>query len=731
MKIQPGHSLTFIFSRVNVSERVWKDLMASLGKYSGEYQRLAFNGVQMTNPISKTLFSSLKHMRCYRALEIFELDQIDARNCPTDRICKAVSGLLKHCRFISSLSLSNALQPLALQLQCFGNGDALTELVVVKQDLTQAFINVDFPARLYLLDFSRSTFTFGALQSLLQILTRPRKPISLVLSDISMPDPHWPSLYEALDTFPRVQCLSSIDWSGNNLPASGIEPFIRFFLEGGPIKFLAINRIFKTSRLQDLEQLLTKIPTTLWGLSLGGSAECNFSGSMKHVLNYLGSLESIRILHLDGQKFSETDLSQLQTYLSLHRSIAEISFDDTAIFSETILAEAYQVIQGSKIPCIGRPVLDFQRFQSRPGFSVKALENLRNVFEKLVPASDSRARACYLHYNREFNATAYQQFLLKFPTYTLKPESVLAPIPRPSDARPFKSLFQMRATGKFQLLNELHVQFLSDPFSPPTWASHDAAQADDATSDDVNRRTFHGGGALGQQGNLTARSGSIMRQFSPPAFGSGTSPPQVAALPPVASAIPQGPSPVGPGSPPIGPSIGSPPIPQGLPSSPPGPSFGAPPVPQAPPLVARGPPSIPQGPPAVIAAPAISPGLPSFPGFQPPSGGRPPSVANIGPPPGNFAPPGIQTPAFQPPSAQSAIQPPAIQPPTIQQPVAPKAPVKTGPPPVRLDTCELEAIDMVAMPDDSVQISSVDVAVPSGCPMTQIEMVAREEPSMG
>jgi hypothetical protein len=478
LKFPPNESLSLVFSRVILPEQTFQDLMQCLAKFAGEYQRLSFNGMRMTNQVCKLLFGGLKKMRCCRTLEMFELDSLVADSCPTDRICRRITGLLRRCRFLTSISLSHPAQAMTLQLRCFANGNMLTELSLCKQDLSQALMNADFPPRLQLLTFAESSFTFGSLQSLFQLLSKPREPLSLILRDISIPNLHWPSFFDGLDGFPPILCLNSLDWSGNQIPKAGIESFCHYFFSGNPMKFVAIDRVFKTSLLSDLEKFVGLLPVTLWGLSLGGDANNNINGSLKYVVLYLNRLQNLRMLHLNGQKLSEADIGQLRNFLNTHRMIAEVSFDDTDMSSAPVLADTYRAIEQLQIPCIGRPFADCRRLQLSSGNSPQMLQVLRTALRNAAPASDGRIRAAYFRQSPDrFDARQYQQFVRDFPMYCFRPDSHLSPFPCVA-ASPAKSLLQLQSKTKFDSLNELHVPFLSSPFEPPPWAPGDAVRVE-------------------------------------------------------------------------------------------------------------------------------------------------------------------------------------------------------------------------------------------------------------
>jgi len=203
-----------------------------------------------------------------------------------------------------------------------------------------------------------------------------------------MPSVHWPSLYEGFDNFVPAECLNSLDWSGNQFPEDGIDRFCSFFFASNPIKFVAMDRIFKGTEFPMFDKFIRQVPKGISGVSLGGDSDSNFSGSIKVVVQALDRFPELRILHLNGQKLGEMDLGQLQGYVQSHRSVAEISFDDTAIFSETVLADSYKLIQ-NHISIIGRPFLDFKRFQSAAS---RSLEDLQSVLQKTTPGADARIR---------------------------------------------------------------------------------------------------------------------------------------------------------------------------------------------------------------------------------------------------------------------------------------------------------------------------------------------------
>jgi hypothetical protein len=247
---------------------------------------------------------------------------------------------------------------------------------------------------------SGCNFTFVSFQSFLDMLSRSTVPLSLVLPDLSMPAAHWRQLWDVLGSLPKLSCLRELDWSGNSLASAAIPDFVAYFFPSNPIGFLALDRVFWGASIKDFETLIKLLPEkSIWGLSLGGSVDSNFSGYFKPLTQLLGGLKGLSALHLNGQKLTDSDLGPLFDYLSGHKELIEFSCDGTSISSDATFFDVYKRLEQRNTAAIGRPYRDFQQIAARGGSGLLTganMTNLRSSLHKRFPATTRIARAVYL-----------------------------------------------------------------------------------------------------------------------------------------------------------------------------------------------------------------------------------------------------------------------------------------------------------------------------------------------
>jgi hypothetical protein len=124
----------------------------------------------------------------------------------------------------------------------------------------------------------------------------------LKLSDLQILSQHWHAIWEKLPSFLPIRRLRELDWSRNPLPGENTEHFVDYFFRSS-IHFLGLDRIYRVSSAAELTQLMVRLSgSTLWGLSIGGSQQCNFSGNFKALLQALRVLPGLNILHLTGSE---------------------------------------------------------------------------------------------------------------------------------------------------------------------------------------------------------------------------------------------------------------------------------------------------------------------------------------------------------------------------------------------------------------------------------------------
>jgi hypothetical protein len=155
----------------------------------------------------------------------------------------------------------------------------------------------------------------------------------LVLTDLQIPDPHWRTIFASLSGYPKLVCLRELDWTGKQLPASAVDVFVDCFFSFNPICFLGLDRIYRMNSVPDMSQVFNELPQgKLWGKSICGNLEWNFSGNLQALLQTISSLGELPMLRLDGQRFSDTGVEPLLDFLPGHQNrLVEFSCNGSAL----------------------------------------------------------------------------------------------------------------------------------------------------------------------------------------------------------------------------------------------------------------------------------------------------------------------------------------------------------------------------------------------------------------
>ena len=489
-KVRQNFPVSFLFKRCSFDEPTMLTLFRELGKYKGDYQRLSFNTVPLTPRTVKALFKEVRTQKCFSTLEVMELDNIVSKSVSQEKVEKGIVGVMKHCRFLTLVSLSMWSESMNTKFNSFVDTNYLAEIHLMKQDMSQTLSHVVLPPSVHLINLSQCHFTFVSMQSLFEILAKCRNALTLVLADLDMPAAHWESLFDAFPSLPQLQCLYELDWSGNRVPQGSVQKFAKYFFEKNQLRFLAIDRVFKSMSLYDLQLLLSFLQnSSLWGLSIGGSTECNFSNNFKQFLQMLEGLKQISILHLNGQRMSDSDANALLEFLRERPSIREVSCDGSDLSGETKFYEFYgSLLKPSNIKAVGRPIMDIQRLFGRSLVSVQ-MHDKYEVFKKAIKgkftASTQGMRSFFMCHpkmkdSQLFESDKFHLMTLRYPKcyfdanlldqyrYGLGPDLSLL-----GEKRIFPSLRLLNTHEAVTGLGDLHRKLLPTPLSVPRYPPPD------------------------------------------------------------------------------------------------------------------------------------------------------------------------------------------------------------------------------------------------------------------
>jgi hypothetical protein len=315
---------------------------------------------------------------------------------------------------------------------------------------------------------------------------------------------------------------------------------------------LTLGRFFTRTRLADFFAFVGRSRPGLWGLALGGGGDANFSGNIQHVLRCVDALQSLAVLHLDGQLLTESDTEALAQWLPRHRAIAEIALDGTAVASEPVLAGLYQSLATVGVKVIGRPEADVKRLNGAP----KAIERIKNALQNALPASTAALRAHFLALHPgEFKRAEYEEFCRRYPRVRCELAAPGAAFPEYAPpSPPLRSLAEIGAKGDARGLNEIHLALLADPEAPPPWQSEAAAGDDPLLETEIR--------TLDKPLALTPGRRSMTIHLRRPlivevaAAAAGSSPPTASPSPLALETLPPRPAPQRTAPPPAGAPVG-------------------------------------------------------------------------------------------------------------------------------------------------------------------------------
>jgi hypothetical protein len=226
----------------------------------------ALDGLYLNRAVSQALFGMLKSAKCFRSLEVFELNGFDFRRLGVEAFAGLFGDVLQQHRFLHRIAFSDLRRPMPILLSLFSTTAFLAEVLLTGLDMSEQSECFVLPANARLLNLSRCHFTWTSLTSLFGNLSRSKSPLTLVLQDLRMPAHHLLTFMENLPSIPQMCCIQELDCSGNPLPEEFVPQFADCFFGLRSIKFLAIGRVFRLASLPSLSRLLALLPRgTLWG----------------------------------------------------------------------------------------------------------------------------------------------------------------------------------------------------------------------------------------------------------------------------------------------------------------------------------------------------------------------------------------------------------------------------------------------------------------------------------
>jgi hypothetical protein len=462
--LKPDGPLSFVFVRCPFSEGLFGRLVDELGSFAGEYQRLTLGGLKMTARMLRDLVEALRRGRCFRALEVLELDGIDVRMVDVARVAKRLGELMKTARFLVRFAVADWPDPVPMQLAPFMCATQLAELALTKLDMGHPLADFDVPPNLRLLNLSQCNFTWASLNSLFRHLARVKTPLTLVMQDLAVPEVHWTAFMQNILQLPRLSCVQELDWGGNRLPGPLVGGFVEYFFQANPIKFLGLDRIFRAATVSELQKLFDALPQRLWGVSLCGESGVNFAGYFKEFTKALDTLGDISILHIDSQKFTEMDAANLLQYFERHPKLFEMLCDNSTVNSQQTFLDFYRRICDLEVGAIGRPFQDTQRLFGR---NLQGIETVRAAIQRRHNRSTQLVRACFMA-THALDMGEMHKFAASFPPCLLPLEVTDSFGHRGKREAP--DLSSLLSNAQFTSLADIHEAVVSDAWRPPLYS---------------------------------------------------------------------------------------------------------------------------------------------------------------------------------------------------------------------------------------------------------------------
>jgi hypothetical protein len=475
IRLSPPDAVSFVFENCRLSDDCFSDLMQELCEYEWDYQRFTVRRTTMSPAKYASLFAGLKKGRPFRSLEVLELECFDGRKISQSVVAASVHEILMNCRFIQRFSLGRWSIPLHLDLQPFFMTPIMSQLMLQGLDMSKRFPTFEFPPLLTLLNFSGCCFSIPSLGTLFGNLSKTQHSLSLIMQDLVVPEVPRSAVFSVPTDFSRVQCLNELDWGGNLLDEGSIPQFVSFFFESNSIRFLSLDRIFRTATLPAFRLLAESLrPYALRGVSIGGGPSATFSGQFQEFLATLWLLETISILHLDDQEITDSDALLLLDFLAKHPSIRELSCDGTALSSPAAFVNFYRTLGTFGLGALGRPFRDVDRLFDTSEKLVNSSTSLFGFVDsirKRYPSTTMAVRATYFsakHPSDPFNIGQLHRLCGRFPACfsSFSRPDVLG-ISHCVESRPLDSICRLQIQTDHQTLHSLHCALLPEPHEAP------------------------------------------------------------------------------------------------------------------------------------------------------------------------------------------------------------------------------------------------------------------------
>lgn len=359
----------FVFRRCRLPDTVFMGMWSEFKKFQGSIQRMTFIEMDLSRQVLMSFMDLSRDSRAMKTVEKLEFIKTPMPGATDADVENFIMAELTHLPFLQNLTCTSWPAPHQFQMASYAH-NFLSELVLPGQDFRYDFRNVVFPPRLHYLNFTSGTFTAQSLLSFLAILALQCNHVSLVLADLVLSERDWLEVFGTLGSLAPPVTIQELYWSGNPIPREHLQTFCQFFLVGdSPMRFLALDRIFDASRMEDFGYIVQCIHAErFWGLSLNGDGNHSMGGSIPSVLQILEKLPELHFLMLNNHAMNASDRAAILSYLAQHPNIVEFSMDGTDLADEGELYKYYKrLFEIQSVDTLGRPDGDLTRLFQKTG----------------------------------------------------------------------------------------------------------------------------------------------------------------------------------------------------------------------------------------------------------------------------------------------------------------------------------------------------------------------------
>ncbi|KAH0786901.1 hypothetical protein GPJ56_009147 [Histomonas meleagridis] len=346
-------------------------LLWEFRKYQGDIQTLNFINIPLNVKIADAIARSIVKGHCFRTMEVFSAIQVETSSEETANVSNSLISVTSHLPMLHTISFTDWTNPIILVPPDHKNSyllckcDSLRSFKLSHANLAGITTSYEFPQNLTNLEFPNATMSSTSLITFLNSFSKiNKKNATLSLNHLHLNQKSWDSFYKESTKIPTLTNLIELDWTGNPLPETFLNEFIRIFLSNPDFKFLSIAEIFNDSNIKILQQILTHLSKIrLWGIDLHGTNKCYFKDKIIDVFKSLSSLPSLEHLNISNQEITNTSLKKIFDMMDASlKLIHEISMDATQISDIQALYGAYQRLTNVlKLESIQRPLVDIDR----------------------------------------------------------------------------------------------------------------------------------------------------------------------------------------------------------------------------------------------------------------------------------------------------------------------------------------------------------------------------------